>query len=97
MPAYAYPIIIKEEKQIVISTESFEITDDWMTLKDLQKLVKPEDKFYFYADAEEGFTARIFIEIRRTRLETDQEQAKRVSREKAYMAEYNRRQKNKKS
>lgn len=88
MPAYAYPIKIRPRRQTVYFEESFNVRKDSITLADLQPV--GEDCFSVHEHDSGGYR----IDILRSRLETDEERSSRVTKERAYMAEYNRRHTN---
>lgn len=82
MPAYAYPIQIKEEKQIVKYTEEHELKSESLTFELLRKYVNEGDTFEIVDTT---------LTVYKQRYETDDEQERRVNRERSYMNEYNRR------
>lgn len=89
MPAYAYPITIRRNKLTIQFDELVKIENDSLTLSDLQFV--GDDSFSIHAGelGEPSYT----VSVSRSRLETDDELAARVTREESYMAEYHRRSK----
>lgn len=85
MPAYAYPIKINREKQIIHFDEEREIESNSLTLAALQFI--GDDPFSVHENEWGGYT----ISVSRSRLETDVECHTRVAREESYMAEYRKR------
>jgi phenylacetate-coenzyme A ligase PaaK-like adenylate-forming protein len=82
MPAYAYAIPVKEEKQIIKYSEEHELNNDVLSFELLRKYVNEGETFAIVDTT---------LTVYKQRYETDDEQQQRVSREKAYMKEYNRR------
>jgi hypothetical protein len=92
MPAYAYPITIKRERQKVRYSKTIELDDHVLTLGILSKLVTPDERFCI-VETDEGLYSRTILSISGFRLETDEELADRVKKEESYMIEYNKRHK----
>lgn len=90
MAAYAYPIIIKLKKQRIWFDEVHQIESDSLTLKEL-KFIGDASFSILERDEESGFSSGYTICVHRSRLETADEQLKRIQRERAYMKEFNRR------
>ncbi|UYZ60067.1 hypothetical protein [Hymenobacter latericus] len=85
MPAFAYPIKINRSKEVIPATFT-EYTDSTrLTLKELEPIVGANP--FSVSEDTSGYR----IEVYATRLETDEEYNARISRQEAYMAEYNRR------
>lgn len=88
MAAYAYAIQVKPDHQTIIFEESKTIENDALYLADLAFI--GADMFSIHErDWRDG--GGYLISVRRSRLETDQERDDRVTRERAYMAEFLRR------
>lgn len=88
MPAYAYPIRINRNREMVRFEENVTLQDDWLTLPALAFV--GNDTFTVGQD-ECGLWV---ICVNRQRPETDEEMNARIARGESYMAEYNRRQAN---
>lgn len=97
MAAYAYPIKINRRKERIDYSEEKIIESDEITLDDLSFVGK--NSFSVYpneADSGIGTFSRGYrIVVHKSRMETDVERDKRVSKEESYMAEFNRRKNNK--
>ena len=92
MPAYAYPIVIKREKQEVKDQREITLESRLFTLQDLRNHVAEGEMFSI--DKMEGyFGDAIILTVYKTRLETDEELRARVESEEKYMEEYNKRHK----
>jgi len=78
-----YPIIVKEEKQVIREDLKYPLKDTWVTLEMLRKHINEGEYFTIMEDDNE-----CYILVNRDRLETDEEQEKRVEREKNYMINY---------
>lgn len=88
MPAYAYAIGIKRARQRIKYTDEIRIEKDTLTLAELAAI--GDDEFAIIEhDWREG--GGYTFSVSRSRLETDEERDARVSREEAYMTEYNKR------
>lgn len=95
MGAYIYPIKVNKEKQKVKTVKSIKLPDRFLTISDIAKHLKEGDKFSI-SEIEQGvFNMETILTVHSERLETNEEQKTRVSKELLYMAEYNKRQKNK--
>lgn len=92
MPAYAYPINIKRDRQKVRYVKEIELDSNILTLDMLSKLIAKDERFSITETHEGGTTLTIIGD----RLETDEELTQSVQKEERYMAEYNRRKQSKK-
>lgn len=88
MAAYAYPIIIKPEKQVVKYSRQINLPDEPLSLSLLRDYVTEDDTFTI---TENDWSIYPVLTIFKTRLETDKEQQERVNKETAYTVEYNKR------
>ena len=89
MAPYAYAIKIDYNKKELTTTSAHLIPDGVLNIEKLKKFVGDND-FYFETD-ESDFGSRLLLTIIYKRLETDEEYAKRIESEEAYMAEYRKR------
>lgn len=82
MGAYMYPIKIDREKQQVRTKRKVKVKDiEAITLDLIQNNVKKDETFY--VDFEE-----FILIVEGKRLETDQEQKERITKEESYMQRY---------
>lgn len=88
MPAYAYPIQINENPKIIIDTICINLGYDYETRTSFDKLktygITDNDEFHVVIEDGEY---RLYIY--KKRLETPEEVATRVAKEKQYMDNYN--------
>lgn len=96
MPAYAYRIIVKKQKQRVNDNKTFIIEGDSLTLDALREAGIAEGETFSISETThnsgiESYSEGYEINVQRTRLETKEERDTRVAKEESYMAEYNRR------
>ena len=91
MAAYIYPIKINYEKQKIQISHKALLPDQAINIEQLQEIVG-HNTFCFVAD-DSNFTQDIFVCWNSYRDETDEEQMSRIEKEKAYMKEYEKRQK----
>ena len=93
MPAYAYPIQIKRERQKVRYHKSIKLENEGIfTIDELSKLVTHDERFSIVErEYNSMFGKDIFLSITGERLETDEELNARIEKEEKYMAEYNKR------
>jgi len=94
MPAYAYPIIIKREPQLVRFQKEIELgsgSDGVLTLAKLREYGVTEEHAFWTRETDEGLYSTTLLIISGARLETPEELKIRVEKEEAYMAEYNKR------
>ena len=81
-----YPIDIKEGKKNIREDFKYPLKGTWVTLEMLREHINEGEYFTIVEDEVEGDS---YILVNRDRLETDEEQEKRVTREKTYMENYN--------
>ena len=90
MPAYAYPIKIERERKTFTYYDTHEFNADELTVSDLQAIAGDNP---FTVEREEECGVYYIIDVKKQRVESDEEYDKRIKKQEAYMAEYERRQK----
>lgn len=86
MAMYMYPIKIEQEKQVRKLFKKHYIRKELLTLRDILKFVKDDQKFEIrYNEIDCLYVLTVYFE----RLETDAEQIIRIKRQQEYMENYN--------
>lgn len=88
MGAYMYPITIKESQQEIKYTRTVTVYGS-LTLKDLSKIIKPNEHFYVLVQDVGMMEDACLLEIHGRRMETKKEAKERSNKEKKYMEGYN--------
>mgnify|MGYP000987921333 CR=1 FL=1 len=91
MPAYAYPIEIKNTPQVIKYDRVVDIGDGVLTLPMLNELVTEDESFSVLEKENSIYGSSYVLCVSGSRLETEDELRIRVEREEKYMAEYNKR------
>ena len=99
MPAYAYAITVNPKHEVISFNETRDIHKEDLTLADLEWVGEDTFSIQDGVDNDNGVREGCFYRVyaHRSRLETDEERDTRVRRERQYVAEYERRQVEKKS